>query len=379
MSNVAGPRAQPLVSIERQYETNLATGETQSRMFVKMYFEARDSGLLADIGDIGWRTLCCLATYMDADGRCRPSQARVARDLGISRQQANKRIRSLAEYRFQGRAVLRIEKTRRVTAAGGRWGNNVYSIQPISGLGIFADRNARKSSPGDSSPVSRKRDTGAGPVSAMPESRKVDTNKTQIPNQTHTPDSVCVELGMNESAREAIELVRRFHMARGHSKSRQPSPRECAQAQALIASQGGDMAQYILTFALKRAESTRFEMETFGAVLQYVDEAIEAKHRIASRRRQLALPKRRDSYEDWQRDELAKIRMSHDPRELKKIEEAVRTELVDELGDTDVVGFDLLLMARVNGLLSAKHELTRSEFLRRRKPSRADSTRRAAS
>lgn len=112
MNDIVRRREQPLVSVERQYETDLATGKTQSRMFVKMYFEARDSGLLADIGDIRWRTLCCLATYMDADGQCRPSQARVARDLGISRQQANKRIRSLAEYRFEGRAVLRVEKTR---------------------------------------------------------------------------------------------------------------------------------------------------------------------------------------------------------------------------------------------------------------------------
>ena len=142
--------------------------------------------------------------------------------------------------------------------------------------------------------------------------------------------------------------------------------------------QGSEMAGYILTFALKRAELTRFAMETFGAVIQYVDDAIEAKSLSDGRRRQLALPKRRDSYEDWQRDELVKIRRSHDARELRKIEEAVRTEVLEELGDTDVVGFDLLLMARVNVLLSAKHDLTRNEFLRRRKASRADSGRRAA-
>ena len=124
-------------------------------------------------------------------------------------------------------------------------------------------------------------------MSAMPESRKVDTNKTQIPNQTHTPDSVCVELGMNESAREAIELVRRFHMARGHSKSRQPSPRECAQAQALIASQGGDMAQYILTFRVeaRRINSIRngdFRSCFFNTSTKQSKRSIESRVAVAN-------------------------------------------------------------------------------------------------
>ena len=76
--NQPGQELKTLVSIERQYETNLATGQTESRMFVKMYFAARNSGLLDDIGDRRWRTLCCLATYMDENGRCWPSQETIA-------------------------------------------------------------------------------------------------------------------------------------------------------------------------------------------------------------------------------------------------------------------------------------------------------------
>ncbi|MCR9095660.1 MAG: helix-turn-helix domain-containing protein [bacterium] len=372
-------KRQPLVSVERQYETDVATGNTLSRMFVKMYFAARDSGLLADIGDIRWRTLCCLATYMDADGQCRPSQARVARDLGIGRQQANKRIRSLAAYRFEGRPVLRVEKTRRMTSSGGRWGNNVYSIQPISGLGIFDDRKARKSGAARLPPVSTKGDTGNGPVSGMRDSRPADTNKSHSMNQTHTPKKVCAGPETEEFTQESVELVRRFHKARGHSATRHPTEREIEQADSLIAAHGVLTAEYILTFGLKRAQCTRFEMENFGAILQYVDDAIESKRQSASRRRQLALPKRRESFEEWQRDELARIRSNHDSGELSEIEEAVRNELLADLGTRDVVGFDLLVMSRVNQLLSARHELTRDEFRRRRATTRSNSSRRAAS
>ena len=81
----------PLVTVERQYETDIATGKTQGRMFVKMYFEARDSGLLAMLPGELWKMLCCLATYMDENGNCSPSQERIARDLGLSRQRVNER------------------------------------------------------------------------------------------------------------------------------------------------------------------------------------------------------------------------------------------------------------------------------------------------
>ena len=64
----------PLVSVEFQTEVDVATGSRQRRMFVKMYFGARDSGLLAAIPGELWKMLCCLATYMNEDGNCYPTQ-----------------------------------------------------------------------------------------------------------------------------------------------------------------------------------------------------------------------------------------------------------------------------------------------------------------
>ena len=69
----------PLAAVERQYETDLATGKTHGRMFVKMYFDARDSGLLAAMPGELWKMLCCLATYMDENGTCCPSQGGLPR------------------------------------------------------------------------------------------------------------------------------------------------------------------------------------------------------------------------------------------------------------------------------------------------------------
>src|SRR2546426_12581165 len=105
-SQSGNPKRKPLVTVEFQTEVDVATGNREKRMFVKMYFEARDSGLLAALPDELWKTLCVLATYMDQHGLCYPSQSRLARDLGISRQHTNKRIQRLRKFRFQGHPIL---------------------------------------------------------------------------------------------------------------------------------------------------------------------------------------------------------------------------------------------------------------------------------
>ncbi len=124
----------PLVSVEFQTEVDVATGDRERRMFIKMYFEARDSGLLAAIPGELWKMLCCLATYMNEDGNCYPTQDRIARDLGIRRQRVNERIQNLLNFRFNGQPVLSLNRKTRIR---GRWNNNVYRIQPISALKIF--------------------------------------------------------------------------------------------------------------------------------------------------------------------------------------------------------------------------------------------------
>ncbi len=132
-------KRKPLVTVEFQTEVDIATGNREKRMFVKMYFEARDSGLLAALPDELWKTLCCLATYMDENGHCYPSQALLAKSLGISREHINKRIQRLLAFRFNGESVLTMTKNRESRRGGSRWANNVYQLRPISGFAMFEE------------------------------------------------------------------------------------------------------------------------------------------------------------------------------------------------------------------------------------------------
>jgi|SRR5699024_1096602 len=103
-------------------------------VFVKMYVSAVKDGLVADMGDSNWRTLCVIASYMDVEGVAYPTQDLIAKNLGISRQAANKRVRKLLDYRWNGRPIIVSE---RVRSESGTWENTKYRVLPISQLGIF--------------------------------------------------------------------------------------------------------------------------------------------------------------------------------------------------------------------------------------------------
>lgn len=177
-----------LVTIETQREQDLLTGDFSERIFLKMYVAARTSGLLATIPDRDWKTLCTLATYMDSDGYCYPSQSELAKALGCSRQMANERIGSLANFKFHGHPVLFVEREKR---SSGQWERNRYKVLPIANLAIFGDEHAElRSSQTQRTTVSSELDTAqnvdtmSSTMSSATGPARLDTNKNQLTNNT---------------------------------------------------------------------------------------------------------------------------------------------------------------------------------------------------
>jgi len=80
---------------------------------------------------------------MDKDGKCYPSQAALARALGINRSTANRRIQSLARFRFEGKPVLLVQRQFKQTKNGREFATNRYTILPVTRMKIF-DRNGEK-------------------------------------------------------------------------------------------------------------------------------------------------------------------------------------------------------------------------------------------
>ncbi|WP_262385432.1 helix-turn-helix domain-containing protein [Shouchella clausii] len=86
------------------------------------------------MGAENWQTLCVIASHMTEEGECYPTQSQIARGLGVRRETANRRVKKLSEYRWEGRPVIR---TKRERADKGTWENTRYTILPISQLRIF--------------------------------------------------------------------------------------------------------------------------------------------------------------------------------------------------------------------------------------------------
>ena len=91
--------------------------------------------MIADLGPERLQTLIVLASFMDAQGKCYPTQWQIADCLGIARESANRRIRALERYRWKGNPLILRERRRNPDTKA--WENTVYKILPISGLTIF--------------------------------------------------------------------------------------------------------------------------------------------------------------------------------------------------------------------------------------------------
>lgn len=105
----------------------------KGELFFKVHLSAIESGLIRELGDKRWTTLTVLASFMNENGECFPSQELIAQRLGVRRDTANQRIQSLLEFQFHGKPVVTLIRK------DGGWSkrNNVYRIEPASQLAIF--------------------------------------------------------------------------------------------------------------------------------------------------------------------------------------------------------------------------------------------------
>ncbi|MCS1350341.1 helix-turn-helix domain-containing protein [Mechercharimyces sp. CAU 1602] len=111
----------------------------ENEVFVKMKISATHDGMIGDMGAERWQTLCVLASYIDKNGKCFPSQDLIAVRLGVSRQSANKRIKTLCDYRWQGEPL--VEKYQMRTE-GQRFTNTVYFFTEMNPFSIFSKESA---------------------------------------------------------------------------------------------------------------------------------------------------------------------------------------------------------------------------------------------
>lgn len=73
------PKRKPLVAVEFQTQVDVATGNCEKRMFIKMYSMHATQGCSRHCQTSFGKTSVASQLYMDEDGVCYPSQARLAK------------------------------------------------------------------------------------------------------------------------------------------------------------------------------------------------------------------------------------------------------------------------------------------------------------
>jgi hypothetical protein len=81
----------------------------------------------------------------------------------------------------------------------------------------------------------------------------------------------------------ALRLVQYFHLRARGKTTYVPAKggKEIQQAAALLAAHDETVVQFLVDFAVREARKTNFQMKTFGALLQYVEDGLQAQARAA--------------------------------------------------------------------------------------------------
>ena len=118
----------------------------------------------------------------------------------------------------------------------------------------------------------------------LPETKTIPSLKA-IPKAAPTPKVPSTRMKLSNTANtakstatvsEALLLVQQFHLLARGVENYQPynGSREESQAQSLLKNYGKDRTEAIVSFSVKEAKRTNFEMRTFGAIFQYVSDAL---------------------------------------------------------------------------------------------------------
>jgi hypothetical protein len=121
------------VEVNRSYD--VTNQEWNNEIYLKLYLNAFKSGLVAKLGTEKFTTLLAIASYMDENGSCYPTQEQIGERIGVSRKTAGKYINDLLEERIDGKPLIVREKKRNPAISPNEF--SVYTVLPLSQVAIF--------------------------------------------------------------------------------------------------------------------------------------------------------------------------------------------------------------------------------------------------
>jgi len=106
---------------------------TVEEIFFKVQTSFYVSGLARELGATKTHILFAIASYMDEDGKCHPTQKQLSERTGISTKTIGEKIQDILDIRVGGKPILKATKYK--TKAGHY--NYAYRIMPVSQISKF--------------------------------------------------------------------------------------------------------------------------------------------------------------------------------------------------------------------------------------------------
>ena len=109
-------------------------------VFYKVPLSTYSSGIMGELGPHRWFLLCSLASYMDKDGKCWPTQQQLANKLKVSPRTVSWWLKELEEFTYDEKPIITVKRVQ-VDGKPEGFDHNEYHILPNSGLSIFNNQN----------------------------------------------------------------------------------------------------------------------------------------------------------------------------------------------------------------------------------------------
>lgn len=118
------------VSIDKEFD--VMKKETTTSIYLRVYTSLFQHGIVKDLKPKNFTVLLAIASYMDAEGNCYPTQRQIANITGITTPTVNKAINELLDYTVNDKPILKREFIQQ-----GQFKNSYYTINPISQIAVF--------------------------------------------------------------------------------------------------------------------------------------------------------------------------------------------------------------------------------------------------
>jgi Helix-turn-helix domain len=118
------------VSIDKEFD--VMKKEFNSEIYLRVYTSLFKAGIVKDLKPTNFTVLLAIASHMDAEGNCYPTQRQIAELTGLTAPTVNKAVNELLDYKVNEVPILKRELVQ-----VGQFKNSYYTVNPLSQIAIF--------------------------------------------------------------------------------------------------------------------------------------------------------------------------------------------------------------------------------------------------